>query len=77
MSVVKETSSHIEVGTTVFRQRSDGSILPESITGYIEPSKSSGIKIEKITRPALAAARSLRARDQGPNSRILPGGDGL
>lgn len=51
VSVVKETSSHIEVGTTVFRQRSDGSILPESITGYIEPSKSSGIKIEKITRP--------------------------
>ncbi|MEK9142722.1 MAG: MBL fold metallo-hydrolase, partial [Nitrospirota bacterium] len=51
VSVLKETSSHIEVSTTVFRQQSDGSILPESITGYIEPNKSSGVKPADVTRP--------------------------
>lgn len=51
VSVLKETSAHIEVSTTVFRQQPDGSILPESITGYIEPNKSSGIKPADVTRP--------------------------
>ncbi|MBX3122339.1 MAG: hypothetical protein KF854_04650 [Nitrospira sp.] len=32
-------------------KKPDGSILPESITGYIEPTKSSGIKVSDVVRP--------------------------
>ncbi len=51
VTVLKQLSTHLEVGITVFRQKPDGSILPESITGYIEPTKSSGIKVTDLVRP--------------------------
>ncbi|MBP8155316.1 MAG: MBL fold metallo-hydrolase [Nitrospira sp.] len=51
VTVLKVTSTYIEVSTTVFRKKPDGSILPEAITGYIEPSKTFPIKIADLTRP--------------------------
>lgn len=51
ITVLKETSTHIEISTTVFRQQPDGGTLPEFITGYIEPSKSSGIKTADLIMP--------------------------
>ncbi len=54
ITVLKQLSTHLEVGITVFRQKPDGSILPESITGYIEPAKSSGIKVADLVRPVSA-----------------------
>ena len=51
VTVLKQLSTHLEVGITVFRQKPDGSILPESITGYIEPAKSSGIKVAELVKP--------------------------
>ncbi|MEP7153531.1 MAG: MBL fold metallo-hydrolase [Nitrospira sp.] len=51
VTLLKQLSTHLEVGITVFRQKPDGSILPESITGYIEPAKSSGIKVADLVRP--------------------------
>ena len=51
VTVLKVAATHLEVGITVFREKPDGSILPESITGYIEPTKSSGLKIATLTKP--------------------------
>ena len=51
LTVLKVTGTYLEVSTTVFRKKPDGSILPEAITGYIEPSKTSPIKIADLTRP--------------------------
>ena len=49
VTVLKVAATHLEVAITVFREKPDGSILPESITGYIEPPKP--IKIANLTRP--------------------------
>lgn len=46
--VAKQASTHIEVEFTNFREQQDGSILPETTTGFIEPSKTSGIKTADI-----------------------------
>lgn len=51
ITVVKQTATYLEVTITFFRQKPDGSILPESITGYIEPTKASGIKMADLVRP--------------------------
>ena len=51
VSVLNETSTHIEISTAVFRRQPDGGTLPELITGYIEPGKSSGIKTTDLMRP--------------------------
>ncbi|MCE3225331.1 MAG: uncharacterized protein K0S58_3511, partial [Nitrospira sp.] len=51
LTLLKQLSTHLEVGITVFRQKLDGSILPESITGYIEPGKSSGLKVANLIKP--------------------------
>lgn len=51
ITVVKQTATSLEVTITFFREKPDGSILPESITGYIEPTKSSGIKVADLVRP--------------------------
>ena len=51
--MVKQAATYLEVSITVFREKPDGSILPESITGYIEPTKSSGIKVADLVRPVL------------------------
>ena len=53
ITVVKQAATYLEVSITVFREKPDGSILPESITGYIEPTKSSGIKVADLVRPVL------------------------
>ncbi|MDR4480735.1 MAG: MBL fold metallo-hydrolase [Nitrospira sp.] len=53
VTVLKETATHLEVGITVFREKPDGSILPESVTGYIEPSKSSRLKTANLIRPLI------------------------
>lgn len=51
IAVLKETSTHIEISTFAFHQQPDGSTLPVSITGYIEPRKSSRIKTADLIRP--------------------------
>ncbi len=51
ITVVKQTATYLEVTITFFREKPDGSILPESVTGYIEPTKSSGIKVADVVRP--------------------------
>lgn len=53
VTVLKETATHLEVGITVFREKPDGSILPESVTGYIEPNKSSRLKTANLVRPLI------------------------
>jgi len=50
VAVLKEKSTHIEIETIVYQEQQDGSILPEKITGYIEPTKSSGVKASQIIR---------------------------
>ncbi|HNV49257.1 MAG TPA: competence protein, partial [Spirochaetota bacterium] len=51
ITVVKQAATYLEVTITFFREKADGSILPESVTGYIEPTKSSGIKVADVVRP--------------------------
>ncbi|MBA5873789.1 MAG: MBL fold metallo-hydrolase [Nitrospira sp. CR1.2] len=51
ITVVKQAATYLEASITVFREKPDGSILPESITGYIEPTKTSRITIADLTRP--------------------------
>src|SRR6188472_3086453 len=51
VGVLRQLSTHLEIETTVYRQKPDGSILPESITGYIEPAKASGVKVADVVRP--------------------------
>lgn len=46
--VARQASTHIEVQFTNFVEQQDGSVLPETTTGFIEPSKSSGIKTADI-----------------------------
>ena len=51
VTLLKQLSTHLEVDITVFRQKADGSILPQSITGYIEPAKSSSNKVADLVKP--------------------------
>ncbi len=51
VTVLAEKSTHIEVAVTRFEQRPDGSILPVTDTGYIEPAKSAGLKAADIILP--------------------------
>jgi beta-lactamase superfamily II metal-dependent hydrolase len=44
----QQASTHIEVEFTNFIEQQDGSILPQTTTGFIEPSKTSGIKTADI-----------------------------
>src|SRR5215510_11538044 len=46
--VAKQASTHIEVQFTNFIEQQDGSILPQTTTGFIEPPKSAGIKTAGI-----------------------------
>lgn len=39
ITVVKQAATYLEVTITFFREKPDGSILPESVTGYIEPTR--------------------------------------
>jgi beta-lactamase superfamily II metal-dependent hydrolase len=45
---VKVTAEHVEVKVTIFCPQPDGSVKPELVSGFITPSKSSGIKTSDI-----------------------------
>ena len=51
ITVLNQSSTHIEIEITRFEEQPDGSILPVSSTGFIEPSKSSRIKTSDILAP--------------------------
>ena len=51
VDVIARKPSYIEIKLTRFEQQSDGSVLPVSDTGYIEPTKSSKIKAADIIIP--------------------------
>ena len=51
VTVSRQTASLIEIETVYFNERPDGSILPVKETGFIEPRKSSGIKVPDVIRP--------------------------
>jgi len=50
VSVLKVKSTYVEIETVTYHQQSNGSILPEKATGYIEPTKSSGVKAADTIR---------------------------
>jgi beta-lactamase superfamily II metal-dependent hydrolase len=51
VSVIKQTAGHVEIETFDFVEQSDGSILPQKVSAFIEPTKSSGIKASAVIRP--------------------------
>ena len=51
IAVIKTGAGFLEVETVEFVLQADGSVLPQKATVYIEPAKSSGIKIADIVRP--------------------------
>jgi hypothetical protein len=50
VSVRAVKSTHVEIETVTYHEQPDGSILPEKATGYIEPTKSSGVKAADTIR---------------------------
>ena len=50
VTVTETTTAFLKIETVEFRTQADGSILPFKISGYIEPTKSSGIKVADIVR---------------------------
>jgi beta-lactamase superfamily II metal-dependent hydrolase len=48
ITVVETTATFLKIETVEFRTQPDGSILPHKISGYIEPSKASGINVADI-----------------------------
>jgi hypothetical protein len=52
ITVLKQTATGVEVRIQVFEQDAGGTPVPRFTTGYIEPSKSSGIKPAEVVRPA-------------------------
>lgn len=51
VGVISQTSSHVEVSLATFHEDPDGSVLPEATTGFIVPSRSSGIKASDVVLP--------------------------
>src|SRR5687768_7656963 len=51
VSVLTEKPTHIEIAIVRFEEHPDGSILPVTTTGYIEPTKTSGLKAANIVVP--------------------------
>ncbi|HKP92817.1 MAG TPA: MBL fold metallo-hydrolase, partial [Chthoniobacterales bacterium] len=51
VEVTKQTASGVEIETVYFNEQPDGSILPVKKSGFIEPTKSSGIKVADLIRP--------------------------
>lgn len=49
--VKDQTASAVEISLTVFREQDDGSILPETTSGYIAPKRNSGIRAEDTVLP--------------------------
>ncbi|MES2624491.1 MAG: MBL fold metallo-hydrolase [Pseudomonadota bacterium] len=50
VSVVETAATFLKIETVEFRTQADGSVLPFKIEGYIEPTKSSGVKPADIVR---------------------------
>ncbi len=53
VKVVKQSGQSLEVELSVFKEQEDGSILSVKQTGFIAPSRSSGIKAGDVTKPRL------------------------
>ena len=51
IEVTNQTSKGVEIETVYFNEQPDGSVLPVKKSGFIEPTKSSGIKVAELTRP--------------------------
>jgi beta-lactamase superfamily II metal-dependent hydrolase len=51
VEVIKETSTHLEVQVTSFKTQPDGSVLPVTTMGFIEPTKTSRIKPSQVVIP--------------------------
>jgi beta-lactamase superfamily II metal-dependent hydrolase len=51
VTVLKQSAARLEIEALEFRQEADGSIVPRRTVGYIEPTKSSGIKAADVVRP--------------------------
>jgi hypothetical protein len=60
INVIKEESTHLEVEVTSFKAQPDGSLLPVTGVGFIEPTKTSGIKPSAVVIP-LQQNRVLKA----------------
>lgn len=57
--VLEETASHVRLQLTVLRPQADGSVLPETTSGYIVPTAASGLQAEQTVR-ARSANRVLK-----------------
>jgi len=51
VTVVAQSPARIEIETVTFEEEPDGSILPVKEVGFIEPTKSSGLKTGDLIRP--------------------------
>lgn len=51
VTVLKQTSTFLEVETLEFERQDDGAMVSKKVTAFIEPSKSSGIKAAAVVRP--------------------------
>ena len=52
VAVVARAANHIEIGLKRFREQADGSILPVFSSGFIQPPKSSPVKLADTLLPA-------------------------
>lgn len=52
VSVIKQTRDYAEIETVDFVESPDGSILPEKTSAYIQPPKSSGLKLSDVLIPS-------------------------
>ena len=51
VSVINQTSKHVEIALTTFDEQPDGSVIPSTTPGFIEPTRSSGIKASGVLIP--------------------------
>ncbi len=51
VTVLSETSAHLEVELVYYNEQKDGSVLPRKTKGYIAPTKSSRLKPASLVRP--------------------------
>jgi beta-lactamase superfamily II metal-dependent hydrolase len=51
VAVTAQTRTHVELNLTAFDEMPDGSVLPSTVAGYIEPKRSSGIKAADVIVP--------------------------
>lgn len=52
IAVTKTAARHLEIETVEFEEQPDGSILQKRVKGFIEPTKTSGLKPADVVRPA-------------------------